>query len=65
MQRMIDGLSILIKYCDDGEATISAEHEVIYCGPDTNENISKEDAEKLEELGFHFDESDDCFYAFT
>jgi len=66
MRKTKEGLEILLKYCIDGDDSISAEHDIIYCGPSTPEDISKEDMERLEELGFYFDDEEvDCFYKFT
>lgn len=58
--KVITGLVIMNKY--DG-VEISAEHDIIYAGPD--EDMSKEDVKELEQLGWFFDEEYECWAHFV
>lgn len=61
MKSFIKGCEILSKY--DEDATLCAEHDIIYT---TVEKISDEDAAILEELpGWHFDSDNGCWSYFT
>lgn len=52
---IIEGLQILKKYSEDID--IAAEHDVFYAGFDNDiETVSKEDKEKLDNLGWWKDE---------
>lgn len=63
--KFIEGLQILNKYFDKPkEEYFSAEHDVIYFGPDPS-IVSPEDITKLEDYGFNVDKSLDCFYYYT
>ena len=63
IRNVIEGLQIIEKY---GSQEIDAQHDVIYAGPDKGEKkILSEDAAKLEELGWFFDEEFDCYAIFT
>jgi hypothetical protein len=50
---VIEGLQILLKYCNPNSQDIAAEHDVIMAGPDDCAEISEEDRVKLEALGWH------------
>jgi len=56
--------TIFNKYEGVTYAQISAEHDVIYAGPDP-EDVSEEDRKRLSELGWYVDEHLDSFYRFT
>jgi len=59
------GLMILSKYVDiKDHCQVAAEHDVIYAGPSKDE-VSKEDLEALDKMGWKPDEEFDCFYHFT
>lgn len=62
LEAIIEGLTILKKYAKSPE-WIAAEHDILY-GPPTQSDISKEDAERLEEIGWH-KEDEDSWAAFT
>jgi hypothetical protein len=63
MKQMAAGLTILMKY--DPEGSCSAEHDILYAGPDEQGKVSEEDQKKLEDLGWHWDEQFDCWARFT
>jgi hypothetical protein len=58
----VEGFGIFHKY--DGYQDLSAEHDVIYAGPDPAK-VSDEDVARLEELGWHIDREYDCFRHFV
>lgn len=63
----IEALTILSNYESTGLASslnMSAEHDIIYIGPDPDE-VSEEDTRRLEELGFLADENSECFSRFV
>lgn len=59
------GLNILCKY-SQGRVDMHAEHDIIYAGPSVSEEeVSEEDKNKLEELGgWHFSDEGDCWAFF-
>ncbi len=51
---IVDGLNILLKYAP--EDILCAEYNIIYAGPEIDENtLSEYDKEKMEALGWFFD----------
>lgn len=62
----IKGLTILRRYHTklDIHESFSAEHDIIYIGPDP-ENVSEKDRKTLDELGFHECSDVDAFGWFT
>lgn len=66
---IIEGLKILAQYQIPGgleELDVCAEHDIICCGPNIKwAHITQEDREKLEELGWHFDDEADSWSRFT
>ena len=74
------GLDILAKYCDPDKEYVSAEHDQIWAGPsipciedETGETdpvpapeapITKEDHEKLDQLGWFIDAVYECYSHF-
>jgi hypothetical protein len=63
MKDLIEALQILLKYGNPDNPT-HCEHDVLWiCGIDPS-TVSEEDVQKLDELGFHIDESDDCFKSY-
>ena len=63
MKKLIEALQIFAKY-QDNEWPTHCEHDVLYIIGITEEEVSDEDKEKLDELGFHFSESKDCWLSF-
>ena len=64
LERLMEGLKIIQKYEPDTE--VAAEHDVLYCGGETAKNtITTEDAVRLEELGWHWSDSYDCYAKFV
>lgn len=61
-QQMIRAFQIFDEY--DGYQDISAEHDVIYAGPDP-ENVSVADKAELASLGWHPEREFGCFRRFT
>jgi len=57
IDRLIRGLMIIKLY--EPNADFSAGHDVLYTGGDKWEEYSEEDKNRLEELGFHYDEDED------
>ena len=65
MKDLIEALTILLKYANDDKKPIHCEHDELYIGCDiTLDMVSKEDLEKLDELGIFWSESDDSFMSF-
>ena len=66
MKDLIESLNILLKYANDSQWPTHCEHDILYigCGIDDLEKISKEDIEKLDELGFFWDEESDGFASY-
>lgn len=62
VKEVIEGLQILEKY---GAGEMSADHEVIYAGPDLSATISPEDLKRLDELGWFESEEFDCWSMFV
>lgn len=63
-QNWIDAFAIFLKYDSSESAQVAAQHEVIYAGPDID-NMSQKDIDRLEELGWDYDEQYGCFYRYT
>ena len=52
IEKIVEGLKILSKY----EGHISAEHDIIYAGPDNpKEDMLEKDFERMEQLGWFVD----------
>jgi len=62
LKDFITGLCILRDY--DETAQMSAEHDIIYLGPNSR-IVSTSDIEILDRLGFHVDKEYCGFYYFT
>jgi hypothetical protein len=55
MKKILEGLQILSKYFPNGD--FHGEHDQVWAGGELDEiEISKEDKERLEELGWFIDE---------
>ncbi len=51
LRQVIEGMQILIKYCDPNSHEIAAEHDEIYFG-DEGLEVTEEDKKRLDELGW-------------
>ena len=60
---LAESFEIFSKY-DEGKLRTSAEHDIIYAGPDPKD-VSTPDAIRLKQLGWHTEEELDCFGYFT
>jgi hypothetical protein len=68
LSEVIEGLQILGKYIRGGldSHDIGAGHDVICAGPDVDEDTPSEgDRERLEELGWHYDDEYDSWACFV
>jgi len=63
MSDLIKALQIFLKYADPGWPTHCEHDEMTICGIDPAD-VSKEDIEELDGLGFFHSEVDDCFKSF-
>ena len=61
---LIDGLKILSGYDGEDSQGVSAEHDVIYSGPGTDQ-LRSEDVKTLEDLGWYYDVSLECWAHYT
>jgi len=65
MKRILEGLKILDKYTPEGRGDFAAEHDQIWAGIDADDmDISEEDLEKLDDLGWFLDEEFDSWSHF-
>jgi len=58
------GFDIFRSFTDDKNQSVSAQHDVIYAGPNPIA-VPDEIKAQLEELGWHPDNELECFYYFT
>ena len=63
MDKLIQALQIFMKYKNEQWPT-HCEHDVMYVVGISEEEVSKEDKLKLDELGFIWSKSDDCWISF-
>ena len=65
MRDILGGLKILEKYTPEDLGDFAAEHDQIWAGIDADDmDISEEDLEKLDELGWFLDEEFDSWSHF-
>ena len=62
IESVMNGLSILARYSG---AEVSANHDAIKAGPPGDVDVTPEDAEALELLGWHWDVVEECWEIFT
>lgn len=62
IKELIEGLQILDKYPN---GYISAEHDIIYAGPEDISKITSEDQKALKKLGWHLDTENNCWATFV
>jgi hypothetical protein len=55
VQKVFEGLKILLKYEPKGDCC--AEHDEFYAGQFPPEKMEEADVKKLDDLGWHWDES--------
>ncbi len=65
LSELIEGLQIFLKYGDVGWPTHCEHDEMWICNLDADATISPEDHTRLEELGFEWDEDDDCYKSYS
>lgn len=63
MDKLIEALQIFLKYGNDGSPT-HCEHDVLMVVGYSEDEISAEDKERLDELGFFWDNEYSCFASF-
>lgn len=64
MDELIEALQIFLKYGNETYPT-HCKHDVLtICGDYHKDKVSQEDLDKLEELGFFWDDGDEYFYSF-
>lgn len=63
MENLIKALQIFLKYGNPDYPTHCEHDELWICGIEP-EDVSDEDKEKLDKLGFFVDEFDDCFKSY-
>ena len=65
MKDLIEALQILLKYANDDRNPTHCEHDQLYigCGIEL-EKVTKEDIDKLDELGFFWSEESEGFISF-
>lgn len=59
-----EAFTIMAKYATNDYASVAVEHDIIYAGHDV-ESVTREDLERLEELGWTIDDDLECFYHFV
>jgi hypothetical protein len=62
IEKIIQGLQMIVEK-EKEEAEMSADHDTILVGQP--ELYTKEEIQELEDLGFHIDEEQECFYHFV
>ena len=63
MQDLIEALQILLKYGNPFAPT-HCEHDILHVVGIEPDDVSPEDTQRLEELGFHTGEASDGFYSY-
>ncbi len=64
LNRIRGGLNIFAEISPKDAQDVSAEHDILYAGPDPS-IVSDEKKAELEELGWYVAEEHDCFYHFV
>lgn len=65
LSTLLEGMQILNKYMGKVEGECAAEHDIIYLPGPSKEELSAEDAKRLDDLGFFFDDQYDSWARFT
>jgi len=63
MKDLIEALTIFLKYKNQRNPT-HCEHDVLWIMGVTKEEVSEEDATRLQALGFFWSESNECWQSF-
>jgi hypothetical protein len=63
MKNLIEALQIFCKYKDLGWPT-ACEHDILMIMGVTKDEVSAEDQTRLDELGFFWEDSDECWASF-
>ena len=63
MRKLIEALEIFAKYKDLPYPT-HCEHDVLWIMGVTQEEVSEEDAKRLDALGFFWSDSEECWQSF-
>lgn len=65
MKDLIEALTILLKYANNDRNPIHCEHDTMYIDAGiTIDMVSKQDIDRLDELGIFWSESEDSFISF-
>tara|TARA_R110001599_G_scaffold39930_2_gene121668 strand:- start:1042 stop:1254 length:213 start_codon:yes stop_codon:yes gene_type:complete len=65
MKDLIEALQILLKYANDDRDPTHCEHDQLYVGCGISyESVTKKDIDKLDKLGFFWDEDLEGFISF-
>ena len=64
MKDLIEALNIFLFYGDKGRNPTMCEHDVMYVVGYTEDEISKADTKRLDELGFFWSDSDESWQSF-
>lgn len=59
-QAWSEAFAIFAKYAPDATFEVSAEHDIVYAGRDTDK-FSEEDKKRLEELHWDYDDDLECY----
>ena len=65
LNQVIKGLEIFAKHGLGDEHDICAEHDIIYAGANANGQLTRDEYDQLEALGWHWDESVDSWACFV
>ena len=63
MKDLIEALQIFLKYKDEGWPT-NCTHDTLAIVGITKKEVSKEDRKRLDELGFFWSDSDECWMSY-
>tara|TARA_R110000796_G_scaffold221769_1_gene337945 strand:+ start:1796 stop:2008 length:213 start_codon:yes stop_codon:yes gene_type:complete len=65
MKDLIEALQILLKYANDDRNPTHCEHDQLYVGCGiVYESLTKKEVDKLDELGFFWDDESEGFISF-
>lgn len=64
LEQLIEGLKIIASVCPASKQDYDFQHDIMYVGGDCKKNFTPEALQKLDELGFGWNEEFDCWYTF-